>query len=123
MDWRRRSVTGDDASAKDGHAVSDCLDQSPTISDMMSNDTLGKQPREDGLDVRRSWRGISLFDTAARARKLARRQPWHGNAFIAELLIPLEMFQVEATRSRGHTPSGAMRMMFWIVSYALSTSD
>lgn len=74
----------------------------PHIDDMKSNEALGKQPRGDDPEVRRLWGGISLFDSIERARSQARRRPWHGNAFIAEVQIPEGMFRIEATRSRGH---------------------
>lgn len=33
---------------------------------------------------------------------LARRFPWQGEAFIAELVIPIENFRLEKTRGPGH---------------------
>jgi hypothetical protein len=69
---------------------------------MMSNAALGRHPRGHDSEVLRLWQGISLFDSIERARSQARRRPWHGNAFIAVLVIPSGAFQLEATGSRGH---------------------
>ena len=74
----------------------------PTVDDMKSNAALGRQPRADTPEVRRLWHGISLFDSFDRARRQALRNPWRGNAYIAELRIPVDAFRIEATRSQGH---------------------
>ncbi len=70
----------------------------------MSNAELGKEPREDGNpETQRLWSGLSTFDTSERARRLAQRHPWNGNAFIATVQLPLSRFDVERTgKSRGH---------------------
>ena len=68
----------------------------------MSNEALGKKPRGEDLEVLRLWRGISPFDSVEHARLQAQRHPWHGQAFIGKLRIPEGMFQLEATRSKGH---------------------
>lgn len=74
----------------------------PTVDDMKSNAALGRQPRAVTQEVWRLWRGISLFDSIERARRQASRHPWRGDAYIAELRIPVGAFRIEATRSRGH---------------------
>lgn len=74
----------------------------PTAEDMMSHAALGRTPRGNDPEDMRLWRGISLFDSIERARSQAKRRPWHGNAFIATLVLPVGVFQLEATRSRGH---------------------
>lgn len=74
----------------------------PTVEDMKSNAALGRQPRGNDPDVLRLWHGISLYDSIERARSQAQRRPWHGDAFIATPVIPVGVFQFEATRSRGH---------------------
>ena len=57
----------------------------PTVTDMMSNEALGRPLRDDTPELRRLWRGISAFDTLGRARRHAKRNPWKGNAFIATI--------------------------------------
>lgn len=79
-----------------------CWTDPPTETDMMSNQALGKRPRWPDSEALRLWAGISLFDTAERARSQAMRHPWRGRAFIAALDIPAGVFQMERTRSRGH---------------------
>lgn len=74
----------------------------PTVDDMKSNAAKGSQPRGNDPEVRRLWSGISLFDSIERARRQAGRGPWHGNAYIAELRIPIDTFQLESTRGQGH---------------------
>lgn len=74
----------------------------PTGDDMRSHAALGRKPRGNDPEDLRLWRGISLFDSIERARAQARRRPWYGDAFIATLVIPRSVFQLEATRSRGH---------------------
>lgn len=74
----------------------------PTVRDMLSQAALGKQPREDDPETLRRWRGISLFDSAERARSVGKRFPWNGNAFIATLTIPAGRFLIEQTGRRGH---------------------
>lgn len=75
----------------------------PTVEDMMSNEALRKELRDDSDEVRRLWAGLSMFDALERARKLARRHPWHGVAFIATVRFPASQFVVERTgKSRGH---------------------
>jgi len=74
----------------------------PTIDDMRSDAELGITLRRDDSESRHLASGISLFDSPERARKQARRKPWMGNAFIAELVIPAHRFQFEKTAGPGH---------------------
>lgn len=74
----------------------------PTLRDMLSQAALGKRPREDDPVTLRRWQGISLFDTAERARHVGKRFPWNGNAYIATLAITPGQFQLEQTGRRGH---------------------
>lgn len=74
----------------------------PTAEDVSSNAALGRRPRGNDPEVLRLWQGISLFDSEERARSQAMRRPWKGNAYIAELLIPADRFQIESTRGKGH---------------------
>lgn len=78
------------------------LTDPPTIDDMRSYQELGIPLRRTDPESLRRASGISLFDTLERARKQARRKPWLGNAFIAELAIPIGRFQIEQTASAGH---------------------
>lgn len=75
---------------------------SPTLEDMRSYEELGIPPRYDNPTARRRASGISLFDSLEQARHQAQGKPWLGKAFIAELVIPANRFQVEKTGGRGH---------------------
>lgn len=74
----------------------------PTVDDMRSYAELGIPLLRDDPESRRLARGISLFDSLRQARHLAHRKRWLGNAFIAELAIPVGSFQLERTGGRGH---------------------
>ena len=74
----------------------------PTVDDIKSNAALWRQPCADTPEVLRLGREISLFDSIERARRQAWRNPWRGDAYIAELRIPVGAFRIEATRSQGH---------------------
>ncbi len=74
----------------------------PTLDDMRSYKELGIPLRRADPESLRRATGISLFHSLERARKQARRKPWMGNAFIAELAIPVDHVRVEETASAGH---------------------
>lgn len=74
----------------------------PTIDDMRSYQDLGIPLRRTDPGSLRRASGISLFDSLERARTQARRKPWMGNAFIEELVIPVDRFPIEKTASPGH---------------------
>jgi len=78
------------------------LTDPPTVDDMRSYEALGIPLRRDDPESRRLATGITLFDSLERARRQARRKPWMGNAFIAELTIPAHRFQIEKTAGPGH---------------------
>ncbi len=78
------------------------LTDPPTVDDMRSYVELGIPLRRDDPESRRLASGISLFDSLEHARKQARRKPWLGNAFIAEMAIPAHRFQIEKTAGPGH---------------------
>lgn len=78
------------------------LTDPPTIDDMRSHLALGIPIRRNDLESRRLAGGISLFDSLQRARKQARRKPWLGNAFIAEMAIPTDRLRIEKTAGPGH---------------------
>lgn len=69
---------------------------------MRSYAELGIPLRHDSPEARHRARGISLFDSKEQARHQAQGKPWVGNAFIAELVIPIDRFQIEKTGGRGH---------------------
>lgn len=58
----------------------------PTAADFMSYEALGAEPPRDS-HLRRLWQGVSVYDTEARARARAIKQPSLG-AFVAELAVP-----------------------------------
>ena len=74
----------------------------PSIDDMRSYLELGVALRRDDPESRRLASGISLFDSLERARQQARRKPWLGNAFIAEMEITVGRFLIEQTAGSGH---------------------
>lgn len=74
----------------------------PTINDMRSHMELGIPLRRTDAEALRLASGISLFDSIERARSQARRKPWLGDAFIAELELPLGHIRVEKTAGAGH---------------------
>lgn len=78
------------------------LTNPPVIDDMRSYQELGISLRSTDPESLRMASGISLFDSLDRARKQARRKPWMGNAFIAELAIPADHFRIEKTAGPGH---------------------
>jgi hypothetical protein len=69
---------------------------------MLSHLELGIPLRRIDPETQRMASGISLFDTLERARKQARRKPWMGNAFIAEMAIPTDHVRIEKTAGPGH---------------------
>lgn len=73
-----------------------------TVEDMRSYSELGIPLRRTDPESLRLANGISLFDSLERARKQARRKPWLGNAFIAQLVIPDDRFPIEKTAGTGH---------------------
>ncbi len=69
----------------------------PEIEDFMSADSLGRNLTNPTAERRRLWRGISVYDTEARARKKAIKVPLLG-AYIARLEFPDEsIIQCERT--------------------------
>lgn len=74
----------------------------PSVADMRSYLELGIPLRRDTPEARRRASGISLFDSIERARLQAQGKPWVGKAFIAELLLPANQFQIEKTAGPGH---------------------
>ena len=79
-----------------------CWRNPPTPEDMMSNEALGRQLRDDTAELRRLWQGTSMFDSSSRARRLAKRNPWKGEAYIATIEFPLGRFPLEKTLSANH---------------------
>ena len=74
----------------------------PSVSDMSSHLELGIPLRRTDPESLRMASGISLFDSIERARKQAKRKPWWGKAYIAEVAIPLDHVRVEKTAGPGH---------------------
>ena len=73
----------------------------PTISDFLSGQAKGEQPRSESL--RWLWDGISVFNTTTQARRQALRFPILGQ-FLAQLNLPPDApIRCERTlRTRGH---------------------
>ena len=78
------------------------LSNPPTLDDMRSYRELGIPLRGDSPELRRLASGISLFDSLDRARKQARRKPWLGHGFIAEMELPTDRVRIEKTAGAGH---------------------
>ena len=57
-----------------------------TRSDFVSNAALGMEPPDDRPETLRVWSGISVYATAAQARRMARRYRGHGD-YIAAIQI------------------------------------
>ena len=58
----------------------------PTRTDFLSNDAKGREPRDRDPEILRLWDGLSVYDSATRARQQARRYRGMGR-FIAALTI------------------------------------
>ena len=58
--------------------------------------------RDDTPENRRMARGITLWQSIERARTQGNRRPFYGDAFIAEMVIPLDDIQVEKTGGAQH---------------------
>ena len=74
-----------------------------THSDWVSNAARGMVPPDDRPETLRVWSGVSVYATAAQARRMARRYRGHGT-FIAIIQIDEgSPIRVERTLSRpGH---------------------
>lgn len=75
----------------------------PTPEDFTSNEDRGRDLTNPTPERRRLWRGLSCYDSEARARKKATQVPLLGD-FIATLEIPADIdVQTErTTSSAGH---------------------
>lgn len=58
----------------------------PSLNDFLSNVARGIKPPDEDAETLRLWLGVSVYATAAQARRMARRYPRHG-AFIAHLEV------------------------------------
>ena len=83
-----------------------------SLLDFVSNAARGRPKPSDPEDAR-VWDGISVYSTAAQARRQRRRSPMLG-AFIVVLRIPLDgSIRIERTRGEGHhTLWGAASALF-----------
>lgn len=77
--------------------------RTPGRIDFVSNEAKGVPLRRDTAQARRLWTGISVFDSEAGAREMARRFPGLG-AFVAALRIPVDaLIGIERTTATpGH---------------------
>ncbi len=76
----------------------------PMLEDFLSNAAKNiPVPRRDS-EVERLWSGISVYRSSAQATRKGRGFPWLGNAYIAEVRLPVDgTIHVErTTASRGH---------------------
>jgi len=75
----------------------------PRLEDFVSNDAKGLTPPDERAETLRVWSGISVYATAAQARRMARRYTGHGD-YIAVLRITDDStIRVERTLNRpGH---------------------
>lgn len=72
-----------------------------TLDDFLSNAARGRPYPPDPEDAR-VWDGLSVYSTAAQARRQRRRSPVLG-LFIAVLRVPLDgSIRIERTRGEGH---------------------
>ncbi|MDP8923143.1 MAG: hypothetical protein M3O34_09750 [Chloroflexota bacterium] len=73
----------------------------PTLDDFLSNLARGRPVPDDPEDAR-VWDGLSVYSTAAQARRKLRTSPVLGS-FIAVLRVPLDgSTRIERTRGEGH---------------------
>lgn len=73
----------------------------PTLDDFISNFARGRPLPDDPEDIR-LWDGLSVYSTAAQARRQRRRSPILGR-YIAVLRVPLDgTVRIERTRGEGH---------------------
>ena len=73
----------------------------PTLDDFLSNLARGRPIPNDPEDAR-VWDGLSVYSTAAQARRKRRTSPVLGS-FIAVLRVPLDdSVRIERTRGDGH---------------------
>lgn len=95
----------------------------PEIDDFRSHVALGIAPRIDDREIRRLASGISVFRTAAQARKVAmKRPPWWGRGFVVRIDVPFDsedgMVIIErTTKSAGHYTMWAEAALIatWVV--------
>ena len=75
---------------------------SPTIQDFLSNDALGRRPRDHDPETLRLWSGISVYVTERYARRTAATFPRIGR-YLAELRIDdTDPIRAEKTLGPGH---------------------
>jgi hypothetical protein len=94
----------------------------PMLADFLSQRSLGRPLRRDTPEMRRSWEGVSVYDTLEAARETALRYPRIGE-FIAEVQIPdngpVGFEQTLADPHHYHMhgePSDMLAMVFRVVS-------
>jgi hypothetical protein len=74
----------------------------PTERDFMSNDALGRRPRDRDPETLRLWSGISVHATAREARRTAAAFPMLGS-FVARVRVrDDDPILVEKTLGPGH---------------------
>lgn len=61
----------------------------PSARDFTSKAALGVPPPRDDAGTRRLWSGISMYSTAAQAKRTARRRPRLGG-FVATVTMPTD---------------------------------
>ena len=93
----------------------------PTMTDdFLSNAVRGRPLPPDPEDAR-LWDGLSVYSTAAQARRQGRRSPALGS-FIAVLRVPLDgSVRIERTRGEGHHTIWGDAALLWSLVIAVGS--
>ena len=79
-------------------------DGRPREPDFLSHVALGRFPKSNSPQVRRSWEGVSVFDTYEQARANAEQYDWKIGEFVAELVIADDVpLTVDGPGRNGHS--------------------
>ena len=75
----------------------------PRSEELRSNEAKGMRPPDDRAETLRVWSGVSVYATAAQARRMARRYTGHGDYIAALRIVDGGAIRVERTLGRpGH---------------------
>ncbi len=88
------------------------------LDDFLSNAARGRPTPPEPEDAR-LWDGLSVYSTAAQARRQRRRSPMLGT-YIAVLRVPLDgSVRIERTRGEGHHTIWGDAALLWSLVVAV----